>query len=205
VGRSEGPERKRRGRAVRPTILTTTTIGGGRRMRKNASVPAHTFDQAETPTGSGGGGALKESGEATEWTRDRSPPAALSPAARRRGGRRSARGSIAATGARFTPRQSAREGLGGQVARGLRRPSETLRGTTPVTAASDAAEVRVAVAKTVHREEVLLHRGRCAAPFDNGSRRDGSPLLTPVKPVGGHPDDPSLWALRTARGRRCHP
>jgi hypothetical protein len=41
--------------AVRPAILTTTTIGGGQRMRKNASLPAHTFDQAEMPTGSGRG------------------------------------------------------------------------------------------------------------------------------------------------------
>jgi hypothetical protein len=95
--------------AVRPAILTTTTIGGGRRMRKNASLPAHTFDQAEMPTGSGRGApsrnrARPPNGHATDLH--------TLPCHRLRGdggGLRSARGSIAATGARFTPGQSARE------------------------------------------------------------------------------------------------
>jgi hypothetical protein len=117
-----------------------------------------------------------------------------------REGLRSARGSIAATGARFTPGQRAREGLGGQVARSLRRPSgnrsrdDARRGRPRMLPKYSSQWTKRS------RDEVSAIQDRCALRQRIEQGKDHR--VTPVKPRGGRPAAIALPCRRSAEGHR---
>jgi hypothetical protein len=151
-------------------------------MRKNASLPAHTFDQAGTPMGSGRGRPQGVGRGRRMDTRQISTRRLVAGCEGTREGLRSARGSIAATGARFTPGQRAREGLGGQVARSLRRPSgnrsrdDARRGRPRMLPKYSSQWTKRS------RDEVSAIQDRCALRQRIEQGKDHR--VTPVKPRG---------------------